>query len=115
MDENIFNKVGSLTVLRNKLNKYGIYRFETFNEIIEFKHNYNDEINECIRLKTVELNREIEEYKQELIDHKNEYHDLIDEILSIVVDEKKHNLRFFITPPSPAARRQQTASVPKQV
>jgi hypothetical protein len=91
MDENVFNKVGSLTSLRNKLNRYGIYRFDTFNEIIEFKRNYNDEINECIKLKTIELNDEIEEYQKELSDHKNEYNDLIEERRKNLLNQIEEN------------------------
>ncbi len=106
MIDNVFNKVGSLTVLRNELNKHGIYRFKTLNEIAEFKVNYNNEIKECVRQKELELTKEIEEYQRELVDHKNEYLNLLEEhrqkLLKKIEDneryiekEIKHNLLIF--------------------
>ena len=79
MNRNVFNKVGSLTVLRRELTKNGIDRFMTFNEIAEFMQNYNNEIQECIRITTDNLKDEIERYQIELEQKMNEYHSLIDE------------------------------------
>lgn len=91
MNDNIINQVGSLTVLRTKLNGYGIHRFELFNEISKFINNYEAEINECINKNITQLNSEIEEYEHIFSNEKNEYEQLINTRRIEIEDQIKNN------------------------
>jgi len=86
-NSNIHRQVGSLTTLLDEFNSRGITRFNSFEDIVNFKNNHKKEVEEHIESERQKLTDEISDSKTRVEELQSELNNLIETRRNVLSEE----------------------------